>query len=52
MTSGLIATIVRSPAIWVPGGDDQLKAGDSAIVLVESDSADEMLELFAARNGD
>jgi len=52
LTRGLVATVVRSPAIWIPGGDDQLKAGDSAIVLVQSDSADEMLELFAARNGD
>ncbi|MED5400290.1 MAG: Trk system potassium transporter TrkA [Planctomycetota bacterium] len=51
LTHGLITTIVRSPAIWVPGGDDQLKAGDSAIVLVQSDSADEVLQLFAARNG-
>ena len=56
LTRGLVATIVRSPAIWVPGGDDQLKAGDSAIVLIQSDSADEVLALFAAkgngRNGD
>ena len=52
LTRGLVATVVRSPAIWVPGGDDQLKAGDSVIVLVQSDSADEVLGLFAARNGD
>ncbi|HAA52311.1 MAG TPA: Trk system potassium transporter TrkA [Planctomycetaceae bacterium] len=52
LTRGLIATIVRSPAIWVPGGDDQLKAGDSAIVLVQSDSADEVQQLFAARQRD
>ena len=52
LTRGLVATVVRSPAIWVPGGDDQLKAGDSVIVLVQSDSAEEVLGLFAARNGD
>ena len=52
LTRGLVATVVRSPAIWVPGGDDQLKAGDSVIVLVQSDSADEVLGLFSARNGD
>ena len=52
LTRGLIATIVRSPAIWVPGRDDQLKAGDSAIVLVQSDSADEVQQLFAARQRD
>ena len=52
LTHGLITTIVRSPAIWVPGGDDQLKAGDSAIVLVQSDSADEVQQLFAARQRD
>ena len=31
----------------MPGPDDQLKAGDSAIVLVEPDRADEVLKLFA-----
>ena len=42
-----IAAIVRAKSIWMPGPDDQLKAGDSAIVLVESDRADEVLKLFA-----
>ena len=46
---GLVATIVRSPAIWMPGPDDQLKAGDSAIVLVEPDSAEKVLKLFAGK---
>ena len=31
----------------MPGPDDQLKAGDSAIVLVEPDRADEVMKLFA-----
>ncbi len=46
---GLVATIVRPPAIWMPGPDDRLKAGDSAIVLVESDSAEKVLKLFVAQ---
>ena len=39
-------------AIWVPGGDDELKVGDVAIVLVQSDSIDAVLALFAPGNGD
>ena len=41
--------IVRAKSIWMPGPDDQLKAGDSAIVLVEPDRAEEVLKLFAAQ---
>ena len=49
LAGGLVATIVRSPAIWVPGGDDQLKSGDTVIVLAESDRATEILGRFSTR---
>ncbi|MFP6768800.1 MAG: Trk system potassium transporter TrkA [Planctomycetaceae bacterium] len=52
LSRGLVAAVVRSSAIWVPGGDDELKVGDVAIVLVQSDSIDAVLALFAPGNGD
>lgn len=42
----LVAAVVRKATSWIPGGEDQLKAGDSAIVLVPSDSTAETLTLF------
>lgn len=51
LSRGLVAAVVRSAAIWVPGGDDELKAGDIAIVLVQADSVDTVLALFTPGNG-
>jgi len=42
----LIAAVVRSEYVSVPGADDQLKAGDTVIALVESSATDATLQLF------
>jgi len=51
----LIAAIEREDFIRVPGADDQLTPGDTAVVLVQTDSRDETLKLFDSgkpgRNG-
>lgn len=43
---GLVAAFERDAHVRVPGPDDQLKAGDTAIVLVDRSRARETLELF------
>lgn len=42
----LIAAIEREDYVRVPGADDQLRPGDTAVVLVQAESADETLKLF------
>ncbi len=46
LQQGLIAAIDREEYVRVPGADDQLVAGDTAIVLLQSSSADETMKLF------
>lgn len=43
---GLIAAYERGDHTRVPGGDDQLQGGDTAVVLVHRSSVDETLALF------
>ncbi len=42
----LLASIVREDYMSVPGADDQLRAGDIVVVLVQKQSVDETLKLF------
>jgi trk system potassium uptake protein TrkA len=42
----LIAAVVRSEYVSVPGAEDQFKVGDTVIALVESSAADATLQLF------
>jgi trk system potassium uptake protein len=42
----LIAAVVREDFISVPGADDQLKAGDTAVVLVHRNSIADTLAIF------
>jgi trk system potassium uptake protein TrkA len=43
---GLIAAFERDEFVRVPGADDQLQAGDTAIVLVQREHAPTALTLF------
>jgi len=45
----LIAAIVREDFVKVPGADDQLRPGDTAVVLVHRDSIADTLALFERR---
>ena len=45
----LIAGIMRKDRATVPGAEDQLKPGDTAIALADDDSADKMFRLFGAK---
>ena len=42
----LIAAIEREDYVRVPGADDQLRGGDTAVVLVQTASGEETLKLF------
>lgn len=42
----LIAAMVREDFVSVPGADDQLKAGDTAVVLVHRNSITDTLRIF------
>lgn len=42
----LIAAVEREDYVQVPGGDDQLKPGDVAVVLVAKGAANDVLTLF------
>ncbi|MBX3437402.1 MAG: Trk system potassium transporter TrkA [Planctomycetaceae bacterium] len=42
----LIAAIVRDEIVWVASGDDQLKSGDTAVVLLQRDHGPEVLRMF------
>src|SRR5690606_27508853 len=42
----LIAAIVRDEIVWVASGDDQLKAGDTAVVLLQRDHGPEVVRMF------
>lgn len=42
----LIAAVERDDYVQVPGGDDQLKPGDTAIVLVPNDGREAAMQLF------
>ena len=46
LTQSLIAAIVREDYVRVPGADDQLQPGDTAVVLVQKPSVAETLKLF------
>jgi len=45
-TQCLIAAVIRDGYVRVPGGGDQLKAGDVVVALVASGSVDATLQLF------
>ena len=42
----LIAAIVRDEYVWVAGGNDQLKPGDTAVVLLRHAAKDSVLKMF------
>ncbi|MCA9111056.1 MAG: Trk system potassium transporter TrkA [Planctomycetaceae bacterium] len=42
----LIAAIVRDEVVWVATGNDQLKSGDTAVVLLQRRYSDAVLQLF------
>lgn len=42
----LVAVIVHEEYVRVPGADDRLRPGDTAIVLVDDSAVDEMLAMF------
>jgi len=44
----LIAAVMREDYARVPGGDDQLHAGDTVVVLVDDDVVDPALKAFGA----
>jgi trk system potassium uptake protein TrkA len=46
----LIAAIEREDFVRVPGADDHIRPGDTAIVLVQRDSRESALELFVPTN--
>lgn len=46
LKQALIAAIERDDYVRVPGAEDRLQPGDTAIVLVQQDSADETLKMF------
>ncbi len=46
LSQSLIAAIVREEYVRVPGADDQLRTGDTAVVLAQKDSVDANLKLF------
>ncbi len=45
----LVAAIGSQDSVRVPGGDDRVQGGDTAIILVEDDVADVALSFFAAQ---
>lgn len=44
----LIAAIVRDEVVWVASGDDQLKPGDTAVVLLQRDYGPDVLRMFSS----
>ncbi|MEZ6144192.1 MAG: NAD-binding protein [Planctomycetaceae bacterium] len=42
----LIAAIVRDEVVWVATGNDQLKSGDTAVVLLQRRDSDAVFQLF------
>ena len=47
----LIAAVVREGYAEVPGGDDRLKAGDTAVVLVDDADLEEAVQVFSDPRG-
>ncbi len=45
-TGWLIAAIVRDEVVWVASGDDQLKPGDTAVVLLQREHGSDVLKMF------
>jgi len=45
-SQSLIAAVMRGEFVQVPGADDRLRPGDTAVALVEGGSVDELLALF------
>jgi len=45
-TGWLIAAIVRDEVVWVASGDDQLKPGDTAVVLLQREHGPDVLKMF------
>lgn len=48
-SNSLVAAIEREDIVSVPGAEDRLQPGDIAVVLVQKDSIDHTLKLFAKR---
>ena len=46
LLQSLVAAIEREDFVKVPGADDQLQPGDTAVVLVQRESVDDTLALF------
>lgn len=49
LPGSLIAAIVREDFVKVPGADDELRPGDTAVVLVQRNSITDTLSLFESR---
>ena len=43
-----LAAVVREGYAHVPGGDDRLKEGDTAVILVSDDSLEETVHQFGS----
>jgi len=43
----LIAAVVRSEYVRVPGADDRLQVGDTVIAMVEESAVDPLLKVFS-----
>ena len=46
LPKALIAALVREDFAWVPGANDQLQAGDTVVVMLQTDIAEDILPLF------
>ncbi len=44
----LVAAVVREGYAWVPGADDRLAPGDTAVILTHDSAVDQLVELFSA----
>ena len=51
LPNSLVAAVVRGEHVIVPGADDRLKANDTAIVLVQKESADAVRAMFQSASG-
>lgn len=50
LKNALIAAVVKEDCVRVPGADDQIQAGDTAILLCEDDHLNEIIPLFKSQN--
>lgn len=51
LSQSLVAAVEREDYVRVAGADDQLRPGDTAVVLVQNDSRAEALKLFVPQDG-